>query len=72
MIHIPLTKIIIKMIIQCILLIPRFKSTGFKSLKYQKCILPNVKVNIVFGFVCYIWSEISADKTMPVPIIFSI
>lgn len=48
------------------------KSAAFDSFKQQKSILSEIKVNIMFGFICDIGAKVPSNKAMPISIILSV
>jgi hypothetical protein len=47
-------------------------SSVFDGLEEEEAVLPNVKINVVFGLIGDIRSEISADEGVPVSIVFTV
>lgn len=48
------------------------ESSAFDSFEEQEAVLSEVKIDVVFGLVGYIRSEVSSNKTMPVSVVFTI
>jgi hypothetical protein len=48
------------------------ESSAFDTFEQQESVLSKVEVNVVFGFIGDIGSEISTDKTMPISVVLTI
>jgi len=49
-----------------------FESTTFDSLEKQETILPYVEIYVMICFIGHVWSEVSANKCVPVSIVLSV
>jgi len=49
-----------------------FESTTFDSLEKQETILSDIKIYVMICLIGHIWSEVSADKCVPVSIVLSV